>query len=475
MTIFGSIEKNMPTNKYDIIIIGGGSAGLGAIGMAQKLGWKPLLIDKEEAHIGGDCLNFGCVPSKAIIHVAKQFYGAKKATAYGTVKEGKADMEKVLAYIHSKQAVIRAHENAAYFRKQGVAIEIGTASFVNGNTIAVGDKQFTAPRILLATGSKPRMIPFKGLEQVEHYTNETLFYKMKKLPDRLLVIGGGAIGCEMGQTFQRLGSQVTIVNRGERILKAEREDSSKILAQQFEAEGIQIIKNSSLKEFTDAHTAIIENKAKEQSTLKFDAVLFAIGRVLNYDDLNLAAGGVKTNERGRLIINDYLQTTNKNVYVAGDAAGMYKFSHGAEKHIKLLTHNFTHLFKKKHAINNLSWVTFTDPEVATFGLTEKQLKEQGKNYWRQDQSFHKDDRAIVGEFDYGKVTLFLSPKRPWSKRKILGGSIIAPNAGELIQELLLAANEKVPAKAIYEKLYAYPVASRINQQTIMGVMRNDEK
>lgn len=464
----------MPTKKYDLIIIGGGSAGLGAIGMAQSFGWKPLLIDKNEAHIGGDCLNFGCVPSKAIIHVAKHFYGAKKAAAFGTVSAGKADMQKVLDYIHSKQAVIREHESADYFRKQGVDIEIGTASFVNENTIVVGEKQFTAPRIIIATGSKPRMIPFKGIEMVEHYNNETLFYNLKKLPDRLLVIGGGAIGCEMGQTFQRLGSHVTIVNRGDRILGAERPDSSKILAQKLEEEGIQIINNSSLKEFTDAHTAIIENKEKEQSTLQFDVVLFAIGRVLNYEELNLKLGNIQTNERGRIIINDYLQTSNKKVHVAGDAAGLYKFSHGAEKHIKLITHNFKHFFKKKHSVNNLSWVTFTDPEVATFGLTEARLKEQKINYWRQDQFFNNDDRAIVGEFQYGKVTLFLSPKRPWSKRKILGGSIIAPNAGEIIQELLLAANEGIPMRAIYEKLYAYPVASRINQQTVMGVVRNDE-
>ena len=464
----------MPTKKYDLIIIGGGSAGLGAIGMAQSFGWKPLLIDKQEAHIGGDCLNFGCVPSKAIIHIAKHFYGAKKAAAFGTVSAGKADMQKVLDYIHAKQAVIREHESAEYFRRQGVDIEIGTASFVNENTIAVREKQFTAPRIILATGSKPRMIPFKGIEMVEHYNNETLFYTLKKLPERLLVIGGGAIGCEMGQTFQRLGSQVTIVNRGDRILGAERPDSSKILAQKFEEEGIQLINNSSLKEFIDAHTAIIENKAKEQLTLQFDAVLFAIGRVLNYEELNLKSGNIQTNESGRIVINDYLQTSNKNVYVAGDAAGLYQFSHGAEKHIKLLTHNFKHFFKKKHSVNNLSWVTFTDPEVATFGLTEKQLEEQKINYWRQDQFFNDDDRAIVGEFQYGKVTLFLSPKRPWSKRKILGGSIIAPNAGEIIQELLLAANEGIPMRAIYEKLYAYPVASRINQQTVMGVVINDE-
>lgn len=464
----------MSTQSFDIIIIGGGSAGLGAIGMAQSLGWKRiLLIDKEEAHIGGDCLNFGCVPSKAIIHIAKQFYGAKKAENFGSAKSGKADMTKVLDYIHSKQAIIRAHENADYFRNQGITIEIGIAHFVDNKTIAVGEKRFTAPKIILATGSKPRIIPFEGLEKVNYFTNETLFYKLNELPKRLLVVGGGAIGCEMGQTFQRLGSQVTILNRGTRILGNERAEYSQILSQKFEEEGISIINNTSLVRFEDAHTAIVKNKENQVSKLTFDVVLFAIGRVLNYNDLDLVAGGIETDKRGRIKINDYLQTTNKNVYVAGDAAGMYKFSHGAEKHIKLLTHNFKHFFKKKHTINDLSWVTFTDPEVATFGLTEKYLQENKIRYWRQDQFFHDDDRAIVGEFQYGKVTLFVSPKRLFGKQKILGGSIIAPNAGEIIQELLLAANEKIPISAIYDKLYAYPVASRINQQTVMGIVKNE--
>ena len=288
-----------------------------------------------------------------------------------------------------------------------------------------------------------------------------------------MVIGGGPIGCELGQTFQRFGSAVTIVNRGPRIMSVEREETSQILQEVLEKEGVTILNNSTVSAITSSTTATIKNKNGEEQTLSCDAILVAAGRVLNYDDLKVAAGGIQTNERGRLIINEYLQTTNPNVYVAGDAAGMYKFSHGAEKHIKLITHNFQHTFKKKHDAKDLSWVTFTDPEIASFGYTEKQLKEKKILYWRQDQSFYKDDRAIVGEYAYGQITLFVTPKRFWkSKRTILGGCIVAPNAGELMQELHLAADAGISLQTFLDKLYAYPTASRINQQAIMGIVNH---
>ena len=255
----------MESKEYDIIIIGCGSAGLGAMGMSQKLGWNPLMVDREEAHIGGDCLNFGCVPSKALIHLAKQFHGARKASQFGMQVEGKADMGKILNYVHDKQAVIRHHENADYIRAQGVDLEIGVAQFVNKDTVQIGDKQFTSKRILIATGSRPRHISFKGIDKVKVFTNENLFYDMKTLPDRLLVVGGGAIGCEMGQTFQRFGSQVTIVNRSSRLLSKEREEYSQILQTQFEKEGIKVINQASLLEFSSANSAKIEMADKSQS------------------------------------------------------------------------------------------------------------------------------------------------------------------------------------------------------------------
>ena len=461
--------------EYDIIIIGGGSAGLGALGMAQEFGWNPLLIDKEESHIGGDCLNFGCVPSKALIHIAKQFYGAKKAANFGLEVSGKADMQSILDYVHSKQAVIRAHESADYIRSQGVDLKIGTASFIDEETIQVAEEQFSAPRIIIATGSRPRHIPFKGIEKVKIFTNENLFYEMTELPDRLLVVGGGPIGCEMAQTFQRFGSQVTIVDRSSRILNKEREEYSEILTQQLKEEGLTINNNASLTEFKNSNSAVIEVKGEGPRELHFDAVLMAIGRVLNLEDLDLEKGNIKTDERGKIILDDCLRSRNKRVFASGDAAGRYQFSHAAEMHTKLLKHNFKNNFTKSYDTSQLSWVTFTQPEIATFGHTEKFLQDNSIEYWRQDQSFSKDDRAIVDEYPYSKITLFLTPQTFWNKkRKIIGGSIIAPNAGELMQELTLAMQEEIPIDAIYDKLYAYPVASRINQQTIMGVIKHDE-
>jgi len=469
----------MERTSYDIIIIGGGSAGLGALGMARKLGWSALLIDKDEANIGGDCLNYGCVPSKALIHLAKQFHGAKKTSAFGLNVTGQGDMKQILDYVHSKQAVIRAHESADYLRSQGVSLKIGTASFVDEQTLQVGADYYTSDRIIIATGSRPRYIPFEGIDKVKVFTNESLFYDMKELPARLLVVGGGPIGCEMAQTFQRFGSQVTVVDRGSRILHKERESYSKILTAQLEKEGLTIINNASLQSFPSGHSAslIIKKSSSETETvqLEFDAVLMAIGRVLNLEDLQLENADIKTDDRGRIILDDYLRSTNKRVYVTGDAAGMYQFSHGAELHTRLLTHNFTHGLERKHEAKYLSWVTFTQPEIATFGRSEEYLKDQGIEYWRQDQSFAHDDRAIVDEYTYGQITLYLSPKTFWNKkRKILGGSIIAPNAGELMQELTLAMENNLPIEAILDKVYAYPVAARINQQTLMGVADYDK-
>lgn len=464
----------MQAQEYDIIIIGAGSAGLGALGMAQQMGWTPLLIDKEETNIGGDCLNFGCVPSKALIHIAKQFHGARKATDFGISISGKADIKKILAYVHDKQEIIRAHESAAYIREQGIDLVIGTASFANEKTVQVNNQYYTAQRIIIATGSRPRWIHFKGIEEVNVFTNETLFYDIKQLPDNLLVIGGGPIGCEMAQTFQRLGSSVVIVNRGARILSKEIPSYSEILHTQLQNEGLTILNNANVLEFTSSRSALIELVDGSQQIVEFDAVLLAVGRQLNIEDLQLEKANIEITERGKIKIDDYLSTSNSRVYVSGDAAGMYQFSHGAEMHTRLLSQNFEKDSTREHDAKHLSWVTFTQPEIATFGRSEEYLKSNNIPYWRQDQSFNHDDRAIVDEYTYGQITLYLTPKTFWNrKRKILGGSIICPNAGEIMQELTLAMENDIPIEAIYKKVYAYPVASRINQQTIMGVIKND--
>ena len=457
--------------NYDAIIVGAGSAGLGCLGMCRKLGWKALIIDKDEANIGGDCLNFGCVPSKALIHVSKLFYNAKKATAFGLEAKGAADFSKVMDYVHSKQEVIREHESADYLRASGENLLIGEAHFVNEHVLEVNGDEYHAEKIFICTGSHPRHIPFEGIDQVNHFNNESLFYKMTKLPSKFLVVGGGPIGCEMAQAFSRLGSEVTILDRGARLLSKEREEMSEILMNQFEEEGINLVMNHDLDSFMGHGLAKVKNRETESiSDIEFDAVLMAIGRGLNHGSLKLENAGIELTERGKIKINDYLQTNKKHIYVVGDAAGMYQFSHGAEKHVRLLTDNFNRFFDKKHHVKGLSWVTFTDPEIATFGFTEEYLKENKINYWRQDQSFNHDDRAITADYAYGRISLFVTNEKNKMKSRVLGGSIIAPYAGEIMQELHLACTADIKLEDFMEKVYAYPTASRITQQTIQGIV-----
>ncbi len=461
-------------NTYDLIVIGAGSGGLGMSLAAHTLGIRVLLIEENARHVGGDCLNFGCIPSKALIHVARQFAHGKRAEAFGAKMEGKADLEKVMEYVHRQQEVIRAHENADYLRQKGLDVVIGRARFINQTTIAVNEAEYSARRIVLATGSKPRQLDVEGSDVAHLYTNETLFFDLKKLPDHLLVIGGGPIGCEMAQAFRRLGSEVTIVDRGERLSSKELPEFSEILEKQFKKEGIKIIHRAEIVAFPGANEAEILIEKKSKTNLSFDAALVAIGRVVTTEGLGLDEAGIQV-KKGKIVIDEYLQTTNPRVYTAGDSTGLYYFSHGAEKHVRQLMRNFfVPFFKQKHTFETLSWVTFTDPEIATFGRSEKDLKKESVDFETITQDFEADDRAITDDYRYGKLVLYVSKKK-WflGKSTILGGSMIAPHAGELVQELFTAQLAKLNTNVLFNKVYAYPVASRINQKATNSIRTGD--
>jgi pyruvate/2-oxoglutarate dehydrogenase complex dihydrolipoamide dehydrogenase (E3) component len=460
--------------NYDLIVVGAGSGGLGASLAGHTIGLNVLLIEKNERNVGGDCLNFGCVPSKALIHVARQMAHGRQACAYGLEVHGKADFGKVMQYVHEQQGVIRAHENADYLRRQGLDVVIGQARFLDADTLAVGDATYTAKRIVLATGSKPRPLHIPGSDTAKLYTNETLFYDLEVLPDHLLIIGGGPIGCEMAQAFRRLGSEVTIVDRGERLMTKERPEFSEILEEQFKKEGIKILHQAEVSAFPAPNVAEVSFKDQSKENVSFDAALVAIGRAVTTTGLDFEKAGIKVKNH-KIVIDEYLQTTNPRVYAAGDATGLYYFSHGAEKHVRQLMRNFfIPFFKKKHNYHALSWVTFTEPEVATFGRSEKDLKEDGVDFETIHHSFKDDDRAITDDYRYGKLVLYISKKK-WvlGKRTILGGSMIAPGAGELIQELFTAQLARLNTNVLFNKVYAYPVSSRINQAATNKVRQGD--
>ena len=465
-----SVSLNMATSDsakhYDLIAIGGGSGGLGATAIARTLGLKTLLIDANADNIGGDCLNFGCVPSKALLHVSRLVHAAHESEAYGLRVEGKISFEKVLKHVHASQDHIRDHENVEWLEAQEHQdVAIGWAKFVDKNTLEVEGQRYSARRIVIATGSRARMFDVPGLDEVKGlHTNHTFFNEERELPKRFLVVGGGAIGCELGQAMQRLGSEVTIVNRGERLLGREPKFASEILERVMTREGMTIHHEAEVERFSEGNIAHVKKGGKGIS-IPFDEILIAIGRDASIKDMNLSAAGIKTDERGNLIVDDYYQTSNKQVYALGDAMNREKLSHGAEMHNRDLVRNILIPIKKRHTLAQFSWVTFTGPEVATFGLTPKQLKEQGISYEVVDQSFKDDDRAITGGYNEdAHLRLYVQKKGLMGKVYFLGGTMIAPQAGEMIQELILAKQTGATLNDIFSKIYPYPVASRINQK-----------
>ncbi len=425
----------MNEKRYDIIVIGSGSGGLSIGLFTAKAGLKVLMISISDTDIGGDCLNDGCVPSKAMIHAAKIIRNAKEAENFGLKMNGDTDIQKVIKYVYDRQENIREHENATWLRKQGIDVALGEAHFTGKDEIEVDTKKYRGRKIVITTGSKPRKLKIPGVELVKYHDNESIFH-MDTLPGKILVIGGGPIGIEIAQTMSRLGSKVVVAHKGEMILEHDAGTVTTILCEQLEKEGIEFLFHADVKTFTSGNEAAIQLKEGQTIKVKFDAVFVAIGRELGLRPLQLENAGIDIKDN-KIVVDKYLRTTNKNVFVCGDVAGDLLFSHAAEFHARILINNFFSPIKKRLNNDHMSWVTFTDPELATFGLNEKQLKERGISYEKLEQDFTEDDRAVVDNFQYGKMILFIS-KGFLKRQKILGGTMIAPGAGEIIQELILA-------------------------------------
>ncbi|HEY4197623.1 MAG TPA: NAD(P)/FAD-dependent oxidoreductase [Mucilaginibacter sp.] len=455
----------MDRTDYDIIVIGAGSGGLGISLFMSKAGLKTLLIDKSDEHIGGDCLNNGCVPSKALIHVSRILHAAKKAERFGYVILGKPDIQRAAAYVLAKQNVIRTHENAAFLRSQGMDVVLGTACFYSANSVQVNGELYSARKIVLATGSRPASLKIPGIETVVQYNNNSIF-QIDHLPERILIVGGGPIGVEIGQALSRLGSKVTIVHRGENILPRDEKEITSILLDKLREEGIVFHLQATVKEFTSSREALISKKDGSSVPISFDAVFVAIGRRLELEELRLEKAGIRI-EDGKIIVNAYLQTTNKRVFTCGDISGSLMLSHVAEQHARLLLNNFFSPFKKKLKNTHMSWATFTDPEVVSFGMQGKELQKKRIGFKKLEMNFNEDDRAVVDDYQYGKLILFVTRGGFLKKESILGGSLVAPQAGEIAQELILANMKGLSINDIFNKIYPYPVASRVNQMIIV--------
>lgn len=456
-------------NIFDLIVIGAGSGGLNVAGGMNRAGFRVLLVEANEENIGGDCLNAGCVPSKALIHIARMVKSARDATQFGLEVKGKVDMKSVAAYINSKKEIIREHENKAHFENIGMTVVIGSASFRSMRSVVVHGTEYIGKRILIATGSRPRTLQIPGIEQATVLTNESVF-DLESLPRRLVVVGGGPIGIELGQTLSLLGSEVTILVKEKRILPREDEKIARVLEEKMAADGIRFMFESNLESVDSATSGTVRTPDTSQA-IEFDALLVAIGRSLETKELGLEKAGIRTDERGGIISNKYLETTNTNVLVCGDIAGQHQFTHAAELHAGVILRNFFvpsffGFLKKKIDTTHMSWVTYTSPEIATYGRSEAELTKEGVAYRVLESDFTEDDRAIVDEATYGRTKMYISPRGV-----ILGGAMVAPNAGELVQELILAQTHGMNISHLFAKVYPYPTAARINKKLVGEVYK----
>jgi len=443
---------------FDIIVVGAGSGGLNIAAFANRIGLSTLLIDKSDSNIGGDCLNFGCIPSKALIHVARAVRASRSLQEFGVTVTSEVDMKAVMSYVKNRQDIIREHENAEWFRKKGMTVALGMASFTGRHEVKVADTIYRGRKIILATGSRPRKISLPGMERVPVFNNENIF-DIDFLPKHLVIIGGGPIGMEIGQAFQSLGSEVTILERGGKFLPKEDKDITDILHLRLVRDGVQVLFNAEAIEVRVDGLLSVQVGGEDRQ-LPVDALFVGVGRQLNIEGLDLEKADIELDPSGqKLKVDDYLRCTNKDVLVCGDMVGQYQFTHAAELHAGLIIRNLLSPWKKKLSNAHLSWVTFTDPEIATFGISENELKSRGLQYEVVRQSFEEDDRAITDDHRDGLLKVFIG-----KGGKILGGTMIAASAGELVQELILAQTHGMTLGNLFDKIYPYPTAARINKR-----------
>jgi len=452
----------MAKKDYNLIVIGGGSAGLVSAYIGSVLKAKVALIEKHK--MGGDCLNTGCVPSKALIRSGKLLSYIKRHQMFG-LKSVNVDYD--FAHIMERvQNIIRKiepHDSIERYTRLGVDCFTGEAKILSPHEVQVNGKTLTTQNIIIATGARPAVPPIPGLDQVEPLTSDNL-WDLRELPKRLLVAGGGPIGSELAQAFARVGSQVTQVEMLPDILSREDEDVSRSVREKFLSEGIDVRVNSKCKEVVKEGNRTFMQVEGPQGTekIEFDRLLVAVGRAANAKGFGLEDIGVQFGPRGTVEVDDYLRTTaHKNIYACGDVAGPYQFTHTAAHQAWFCAVNalFSPFKKFKVDYRVVPWCTFTDPEVARAGLNEMEAKEQNIPHEVTTYGIDDLDRAIADSEDHGFVKVITPP----GKDKILGVTIVGYHAGDLIAEYVLAMKHGLGLNKILGTIHIYPTMAEANK------------
>ncbi|QSJ19413.1 mercuric reductase [Nostoc sp. UHCC 0702] len=448
-----------PADIYDLVVIGAGTAGLvvaaGAAGL--DLGLKVALIEKHL--MGGDCLNVGCVPSKTIIRSARvvgEIWDAKDL-GINIPTHVDVDFAAVMARMRQVRAGISHHDSAERFRALGVDVFLGSGRFASKNTVEVGGKILKFKKAVIATGARAAQPSIPGIETAGYLTNETVFSLIQR-PERLAVIGGGPIGCELAQAFRRLGSEVVLFHSGSHILNKEDADAAEIVQKILINEGIRLVLNCQLEEVatvTDGKRLYFSSQGHRDS-VTVDEILVGAGRAPNVEGLNLEAVGVEYDKRQGVKVNDYLQTTNPQIYAAGDICMDWKFTHAADAAARIVIKNtlFSPFGLGRSRLSSLvmPWVTYTDPEIAHVGIYEHQAQKLGIDVATIAIPLSSVDRAIADNQESGFVKI-LHKK---GSDEILGATIVASHAGEMISQVTTAIVNKIGLNKLSSVIHPYP-------------------
>ena len=451
----------------DMVVIGAGSGGLVSAYIGAAVKAKVSLIEK--GAMGGDCLNTGCVPSKALIRTAKLVHDIRHAADYGVAEASHrldfaATMERIQGIIRK----IEPHDSPERYRGLGIDVIEGSARIASPWAVEVNGRTLTTRNIVVATGASPFVPPIPGLADVSYRTSENL-WEMRVQPKRLVVLGGGPIGSELTQAFARLGSEVWQVERSDRIMGREDPDVSAHVQRRFEAEGVHVMTGTNAvavdgPDAADADGAIgvlVAERDGETIRLPFDEIVVAVGRKPNVTGFGLEELGVEIDERGTIATNEYLQTSIPNVFAVGDVAGPYQFTHTASHQAWFAAVNSLFGTFKRFKVDYrvIPWATFTDPEVARVGLSETDAKAAGTPYEVTTYAIDDSDRAIADSADDGFVKVLTVP----GKDTILGATIVGVHAGDLMAEYVLAMKRKVGLKKVLGTIHIYPTLAESNK------------
>ena len=445
---------------FDIGVLGAGAAGLTVTAGAAQLGAKTLLIEKE-SNLGGDCLHFGCVPSKTLIKSARVYQQIKNASRYGLpeVRVEPVDFSKVAARIRSVIATIQQHDSVERFCGLGAQVEFGQPAFVDEHTVQLNNKRYSAKSWVISTGSSPSTPPITGLSETPYITNKEIF-SLDRLPVSMIVLGGGPIAVEMAQAFNRLGSKVSVVQRSGQILSKEDKDMADQVMATMQAEGVRFYLNASILGVREhgGRKEVTLKVGDEQVTLSGETILVAMGRSPNIDDLGLEAAGVAFNRRG-IDVDTKLRTSQKHIYGAGDVTGAFQFTHAAGYEGGIVISNAVFRLPRKVNYTYLPWCTYTSPELASIGMNEKGATAAGIGYSVWTEEFRANDRSLAEGEETGQVKMLLD-----EKERPLGVQILGPHAGDLLAEWVAVFNGGVKLSTLAAAVHPYPTLGEINKR-----------